>query len=120
MWTLDRLREVAAERGETSGTPDFGKLLLAHERFRGRTEEAYPRDRAGRELDAMLDRLSEPLPVACADEYPGLRQLRMYAAGRARQRVAGLSKQLERVSDMASAGLARSSTPAHETERERG
>lgn len=85
-WSKDKLRAVAAERGETAADSDaLGRLLLAHERLRGRTEEDYPRDEAGKELDALLERQASPLPQDAAREYAGLKQLRAYVADRALQ-----------------------------------
>lgn len=78
-WSKDKLRALASERGET-GNDGLGRLLLAHERLRGRTEEDYPRDKAGKELDALLERQVTPLPRETAREYPGLKQLRAYTA----------------------------------------
>jgi hypothetical protein len=97
MWTLETLKAVIAERGETS--PDaaqVGKVLLAHERFRGRTEEDYPREKAEQELDDLLDQQVTPLPVARADEYPGLKQLRAHAADRSLQRAVARSNAPEK------------------------
>ena len=86
-WSKDRLRALAAERGETGvGADGVGKVLLAHERLRGRTEEDYARDEAGRELDAVLERQTMPLPHEAVREYPGLKQLRAYAADKALSR----------------------------------
>lgn len=81
-WTLDKLRQVAADRGEDFSSKDVGKVLLAHERACGRTEEDYSRDKAARELDALLDGLTSPLSQIGARGYPGLRQLLRYAADR--------------------------------------
>lgn len=80
-WSKDKLRALASERGET-GHDALGRLLLAHERLRGRTEEDYPRDKAGKELDALLERQVTPLPLETAREYPGLKQLRAYTVDR--------------------------------------
>ena len=92
-WSKDTLRALAAERGETGvGLVAVGQVLLAHERFRGRTEEDYARDQAGKELDALLERQATPLPPATAREYPGLKQLRGYAADRALSRAVTQSK----------------------------
>lgn len=116
MWTLETLKAVIAERGETS--PDavqVGQVLLAHERFRGRTEEDYPRDMAEQELDALLDQQGTPLPAAPASEYPGLKQLRAHAADRALQRAKITPNVLEKavVAERAAARF-------REPERERG
>ena len=88
-WSKDKLRALAVERGET--VAGIGGVLLAHERMRGRTEEDYPRDVAGKELDALLERQSSPLPLECTREYAGLKQLRAYASDRALQRAASQS-----------------------------
>lgn len=84
MWSKDTLLAVAADRGETSVDVEICKLLLSHERARGRTEEEYPRDKALSELDAALDRRSPSLPLPSAQAYLGLKQLRDYAAERAK------------------------------------
>ena len=81
-WSKDKLWAVAVERGEAAADAALvGRLLLAHERLRGRTEEDYPRGIAGKELDAILERQSAPLPQESGREYSGLKQLRSYAAG---------------------------------------
>lgn len=82
MWSKDKLKALAAERGETADET-IGKVLLAHERKKGRTEEDYPRDVASKHLDVLLDAQVGPLPQASAQEYGGLKQLRAYAADRA-------------------------------------
>lgn len=89
-WSKDKLRALAQERGETAAA-DVGQLLLAHERMKGRTEESYPRDKAGNDLDALLDGQAAPLPQAAVREYGGLKQLRAYAADRALQSAVGKS-----------------------------
>lgn len=88
MWTLDKLREVAADRGETpEADKALGAVLLAHERFRGRTEEHYGRERAQKELDQLLGAVTGPLPPQAKLEYGGLVQLRTEAGKREPQRV---------------------------------
>lgn len=116
-WNKDKLRAVAVERGEA--VPDdgtIGRLLLAHERMRGRTEEDYPRDIAGKELDAMLERQSAPLPQESGREYSGLKQLRTYAAGQA------LSRAVTHTLSNAKPERANSrfDVPVREREREQG
>lgn len=87
MWTLERMRQVALDRGETAEADKVvGVLLLAHERFRGRTEEHYPREMAGQELERLLEKEAGPLPAVSVHEFGGLRQLRAFADGRFRQR----------------------------------
>ena len=89
MWTLDRMKQVALERGETPERDKvIGAALLAHERARGRTEENYARDVAEQEFIKQLDAQSGPLPPIMASEYPGLLQLRKFAADREKLRVA--------------------------------
>lgn len=94
-WSKDKLRALAAERGETA-SEIIGKVLLAHERMKGRTEEDYPRDVANRELDALLDGQTTPLPQVTAQEYGGLKQLRAYAADRGLQRAVAQSTEKEK------------------------
>ncbi|HEX2842151.1 hypothetical protein [Hyphomicrobium sp.] len=97
MWTLDKLREVVSDRGEmVSDALTVGRVLLAHERLRGRTEEDYPRDKAKFELGVLLETAVAPLPPAHSREYPGLKQLRSYAADRGLARAAEKSKPVER------------------------
>lgn len=85
MWTLEKLRDVAAERGETPEADTvIAPLLLAHERLRGRTEEHFDRKQAELDLNAALEKLSAPLPPSQGREYPGLKQLRVYVDGRSR------------------------------------
>lgn len=87
VWTVEKLRQVAEARGEL--VPDnrwVGELLLSHERYRGRTEEDYPKAKAQRELDAALDNGKLLLPPVSPREYKGLKQLRSYAEDRGRQR----------------------------------
>lgn len=83
-WSKEKLLALAHERGETA--VGVGQLLLAHERMRGRTEEDYPRDKAAKELDALLERQAAPLPQRIEREYAGLEQLRTYAADKALSR----------------------------------
>ncbi len=90
MWSVERLKAVIADRGESEPDGAVCTTLLLHERSRGRTEEDYPRDKAREELDAHLANLSFPLPRARAGEYPGLTQLREYAEQR------GLAKAAEK------------------------
>lgn len=89
MWTVAKLREVIEERGETlPGNDHLAEALLAHERFKGRTEESYQKARAGREMDRLLDSYAGPFPARKANEYPGVTQLRAYAEERAKMRAA--------------------------------
>lgn len=89
MWTVDKLRQVVEERGETLPRNDhIAEALLAHERFKGRTEESYQKARAAREMDRLLDTYKGPFPARKANEYPGLTQLRVYAEDRAQMREA--------------------------------
>lgn len=92
MWSVERLKAVIADRGESEPDGAVCTTLLLHERSRGRTEEDYPRDKAREELDAHLANLSFPLPGARAGEYPGLTQLREYAEQRGMAKVADQSK----------------------------
>ncbi len=122
-WSKDRLRAIASERGETAAEVNgFGRLLLAHERSKGRTEEDYPRDEAGKELDALLDGQVSPLPQEAAREYAGLKQLRTYASNRALQRAVAQGAVKDRV-EAVQGQVARDTMhfhPLREPERERG
>lgn len=124
MWTVEKLRAIAAARGEMeSDATVVGVVLLAHERARGRTEEDYPRDKARKELDAALDGLAGSLPQARAQEYPGLKQLRAYAADRMLARPATkvneVAKSAEPVAPVR-AGLMGALQRGREQERDRG
>lgn len=128
-WTVEKLRQVAEARGEL--VPDnrwVGELLLSHERYRGRTEEDYPKAKAQRELDAALDKGNVSMPPVSPREYRGLKQLRSYVDERGRQRqheagkatdkttalkpVAGLMRALALVG-----GRAQEPEPEHENDR---
>lgn len=119
-WSRDRLRALAAERGETGvGADAVGTVLLAHERLRGRTEEDYARDRAGKELDALLERQATPLPQEAAREYAGLRQLRAYAADRTLSRAVVQSGAKETVKPSTPEAVKQAERGCHQREAER-
>lgn len=119
-WSKEKLRALVAERGETA--VGIGGLLLAHERLRGRTEEDYPREKAGKELDALLERQAAPLPYESAREYPGLKQLRTYAADKALTRAMMQSAAKDKVEPVKpeAAKQVESAYQRREPERERG
>lgn len=122
-WSRDKLKVLAAERGETAAdTASVGRLLLAHERMKGRTEEDYPRDAALKELDDLLEKQTVPLPQASAREFMGLKQLRSYAADRGLQRA--VSQSANKTQEMSAPSPAQSSQqPSYSyggRERERG
>ncbi len=128
MWTLEKLREVVADRGENaSEASSVGQLLLAHERLKGRTEEDYPRDKAAKELDLLLETAAGPLPRPQAREYPGLKQLRAYAVDRGLLRAAEKTKAAERQQGEPAispprgvAAVVRDYARAKDSERDRG
>lgn len=118
-WSKDKLRALAHERGETA--VGVGQLLLAHERMRGRTEEDYPRDKAAKELDALLERQVAPLPHRMAREYAGLEQLRTYAADKALSRAVVQSGAKEKADQVKPETVnVERAYQQRETERERG
>lgn len=116
-WSKEKLRALAAERGETAA--GIGKVLLAHERLRGRTEEDYSREKAGNELDALLERQAAPLPHELLREYPGLKQLRAYAADKALTRAVMQSSSKDKV-ELVKPEPAKRAYQQREPERERG
>lgn len=85
MWTHANLKQLARRYGEPSSAA-WDALVLAHERFRGRTEEDYPPAQAQQELDRLLDAHPDLIPSEADHEYLGLTQLRSYAMERDRQR----------------------------------
>jgi len=62
MWTVEKLLEASKARGEFELAPMVERALLAHERWKGRTEERYPADKAKGELDAFS---TEWIPSSC-------------------------------------------------------
>lgn len=79
-WTLEKMRDVAAQRGEDNKDPLLEKVMAAHERWRGRTEEVYERDVARNDLIGALEKLHGPLPQFGPASYRGLLQLGRYVA----------------------------------------
>lgn len=86
MWSIERLRELAKERGENiPKNPDVERALLAQERMYGRAERDYDKHLALREMNAALD-VIDGFPRLRAREFGGLTQLRAYAEERAVKR----------------------------------
>jgi len=85
MWSVKKLQELAAERGETIPRDTLlEEALLAQERFYGRAERSYDRPRALLEMNRLLDRI-EDFPRSRVGEFRALKQLRAYAEERAVQ-----------------------------------
>lgn len=58
-------------------------MLLAQERFYGRTHErGVDRERARRQLEQLTDRYEGSLPQQQRNEYPGMAELRAYVTRR--------------------------------------
>lgn len=83
--SVEKLHELARDRGETiPRDPLVEQALLAQERFMGRAEKTYDRDKARIDMNRLVDRI-EDFPRARAGEFGALKQLRAYAEERAVQ-----------------------------------
>jgi hypothetical protein len=87
MWKPDKLREIARQRGEDSAIKGpVAEAILFHERWQGRTEERYPREKARAELERILAQMQPGhIPVPRAGEFAGLTQLRNFVRARAKE-----------------------------------
>ena len=89
MWNPDKLREIARQRGEASAiTGPVAQAILFHERWQGRTEERYPREKARADLERILAQMQPGhIPAPRPGEFAGLTQLRNFARARAKETI---------------------------------
>lgn len=93
-WTVAHLRKWIEGRGEKAPHETWvQEALLAHERFRGRTDENYSKQKAERELHRLLDGREGEFPPARDNEYKGMTQLRAYVQDREKVHDEARSKQ---------------------------
>lgn len=80
MWDKKAARAIILER-EQPKDPYVRQMLLAHERYWGRTEETgINKNRELQNLHALIEKMPRPLPVPRIYEHPGMKELRAYVA----------------------------------------
>lgn len=79
MLDQNRVREMAELEATLEAAHRFSTAFLAFERFNGRTEETYDREKARKELDEAVKGLAGlRLPEGQLAVYHGLREFRKY------------------------------------------
>lgn len=80
MWSKQTARTLILER-EQPKDPYVRKMLLAHERYWGRTEETgINKTRELQKLHGLIENMKSPMPPPRVYEHPGMRELRSYVA----------------------------------------
>lgn len=93
-WTVAHLRKWIEGRGDKAPQEMWvQEALLAHERFRGRTDENYSKHKAERELHRLLEGRESEFPRARDGEYKGMTQLRAYVRDREKVQEEARNKQ---------------------------